>query len=86
MLWFWGSEYGCYVLSLILELGTLVLKAGPKVLQKRVFYLTPAGTPLLLQPPPASSGWRGAGARGDCGSAFSTMGRTAHTLAPLEPT
>lgn len=61
-----GSGCGCYVFSLILELGTLVLKAGPKVLQKWGFYLIPTGTPLLRQPPPGPSGWCGAGPQADC--------------------
>lgn len=60
------SGCGCYVFSLILELGTLVLKAGPKVLQKWGFYLIPTGTPLLRQPPPGPSGWCGAGPQADC--------------------
>lgn len=41
MLWFVGIGDGCYTFSLILGLRTLVLKAGPNVSRKWVFYLTP---------------------------------------------
>lgn len=76
---------GCSTFSLILGLGTLVLKTGPNVSQKWLFYLTLICTPLLsslLQHPQAGlEPW----AMGETAAhGFSTMGRTAHRLVPVE--
>lgn len=50
-----GNGGGCCTSSLILGLRTVVLKAGPNVSQKWVFYLPPPHTHIYSPPLLASS-------------------------------